>query len=235
MKPDPETGGLTVVAVPIGNLEDISLRAVAALRAADRIACEDTRVTGKLLSKLGLENRGQMLSYRDENEVQLADSLADSIEAGTRVTLVCDAGTPVVSDPGFRLVRECRRRGLPVSPCPGPSAAITALSISGLPSESFLFAGFLPAKRSARLRFFERYADFEFTLVLYESCHRITKCLEDIVACLGAARCVALSRELTKLHETSRTGPAAAVLEEKKKRSSKGEFVICIARDGFTL
>ena len=228
-------GSLTLVATPIGNLGDISTRAIAALRHADVIACEDTRVTGKLLAKLEIDPKPELLSYRDENETALAEPLSEKIEAGAQLVLVADAGTPAISDPGFRLVRACRKRELKVSAIPGPCAAIIALALSGLPSNGFLFVGFLAPKRAARKKFFNQYQDFDYTILLYESCHRIGKCLEDLVATLGPDRCISVSRELTKLHETIHSGPAEAVRERVAKASQKGEFVIGIAKKDYSL
>jgi len=233
--PEPTAGQLSLVAVPIGNLCDITDRARELLGSADHIACEDTRVTGKLLGKLGIERKAGLLSCREENERQLAPGLADRIARGERIALVADAGSPAISDPGFRLVRECRRRGLPVTAAPGATAAVTAVSLSGLPTDGFLYAGFLPPKSAARKRFFEKYRDFDYTLVLYESCHRIGKFLNDLVDTLGPGRCISVARELTKLHETVHTGPAAEVRDRVAAASQKGEFVICIAKSGFSL
>lgn len=235
MSNPPSTGCLTLVATPIGNLGDIPPRALEALRQADCIACEDTRVTGKLLAKLEIETKPELLSYRNENETALAEPLANRIAAGQQIVLVADAGTPAISDPGFRLVRACRQRSLPVTAVPGPCAAITALALSGLPSDGFLFVGFLPPKRAARVRFFNEYKDFGYSLVLYESCHRIGKCLDDIVETMGADRAISVSRELTKLHETIQSGSAAEVRERVAKASQKGEFVIVIAKADYTL
>lgn len=230
-----KSGSLTLVATPIGNLSDLTGRAAECLSTADCIACEDTRVTGKLLSKLGISKTGELLSYREENEKQLSGELADRIEAGERITLVSDAGMPAISDPGFRLVRECRKRGLPVTCAPGSTAAATALAISGLPTDGFLFAGFLPPKTAARKRFFEKYQDFEFTIVLYESCHRIGKFLDDLVETLGEDRSISVGRELTKLHETVTSGCAQDVRTQVMQASQKGEFVICIAKAGYEI
>jgi len=232
----PDTmGSLTLVSVPIGNLGDTTVRAIEVLRTAHAIACEDTRSTGKLLNKLGIERTSPLLSYRQENEQPMALALVERIERGEQLALVSDAGTPAISDPGFRLVRECRRRGLPVTASPGVSAVVAALSLSGLPSDGFFYAGFLPPKRSARRRFFEEYADFPFTIVLYESCHRIGKFLDDLVEVFGTQRCISVSRELTKLHETVRSGPSGEVRESVVQGSQKGEFVICIAKQGYAL
>ena len=231
----PEAGTLTLVATPIGNLGDWCGRASEALAAAGCLACEDTRVTGGLLRKLDLPRPERLLSYREENEHQVAGELTQLLQNGVNVVLMSDAGTPAVSDPGFRVVRECRRRGLPVTAVPGPCAAVTALAVSGLPSDGFLFAGFLPPKTAARKRFFQWHRDCEYTLVLYESCHRIGKCLRDIVDVLGPARCLSVARELTKRHETVHTGTAESVSQAVASRSQKGEFVILIAKDGFQL
>ncbi|CAI8296670.1 MAG: Ribosomal RNA small subunit methyltransferase I [Opitutia bacterium UBA7350] len=231
----PKTGCLTLVATPIGNLGDIPLRAIEILKEADCIACEDTRVTGKLLSKLGLKTKPELLSYRNENEQSLAEPLAARIADGQAIVLVADAGTPAISDPGFRLVRACRKNGLKVTAVPGPCAAVTALALSGLPSDGFLFVGFLPPKRAARVRFFDAQQDFEYTIILYESCHRISKCLDDLVETLGADRAISVSRELTKLHETIHSGPAGKVREQVAQASQKGEFVISIAKKNYSL
>lgn len=232
---DPANGLLTLVAAPIGNLGDMTPRAIEVLQSADAIACEDTRVTGKLLSKLGVQKEAPLLSYREENEKQIAPELADRIADGQHIALISDAGMPAISDPGFRLVRECRKRGLTVSAAPGVTAATTALALSGLPSDGFLYVGFLPPKSAARKRFFESKQDFEYTIILYESCHRIGKFLNDLVEVLGEERCISVSRELTKLHETIHTGPASEVRNRVAKGSQKGEFVVCIAKAGFQL
>ena len=233
--PMKETGMLTLVVTPIGNLSDITPRSIEALRTATMIACEDTRVTGKLLSKLEIETHGKLIAYHDRNETQLAGDIADHIESGEDVVLVADAGTPAISDPGFRLVRECRKRGLQVTTTPGASAVVAALSISGLPSDQFLFAGFLAPKSAARKRFFESNKTRDYTIILYESCHRIEKFLNDLVATLGPKRCICVCRELTKLHETIYTGPASEVREKVTNGSRKGEFVVCIAKEDFEL
>jgi len=230
-----QPGQLILIGAPIGNLGDMSSRAIDCLRSADAIACEDTRVTGKLLSKLGVEKTSPFISYREANEKQLAPALADRIAAGERIVLVADAGMPAISDPGFRLVRECRKRGLEVTAAPGLTAATTALALSGLPSDGFLYLGFLPPKSAARKRFFTEKMDFEYTMVLYESCHRIGKFLNDLVEVMGPERSISVARELTKLHETIYSGPAAKVKAQVEGASQKGEFVICIAKAGFTI
>ncbi|MDR3228157.1 MAG: 16S rRNA (cytidine(1402)-2'-O)-methyltransferase [Puniceicoccales bacterium] len=227
------SGLLTIVATPIGNLADISERAKNTLREADVVACEDTRVTGNLLRLLGIEK--PLLAYHEHNERQLAPALAGRVAAGERVAVVCDAGTPGLSDPGFRVVRECRRRGLAVSPMPGPCALIAALSASGLPTNAFRFAGFLPPKSSARLRFLESIRDAAETVVLYESCHRVEKFAAEIVATLGPERVVCFARELTKLHETILTGAAGDIAPQLTGNNLRGEFVVLVAPAGFAL
>jgi 16S rRNA (cytidine1402-2'-O)-methyltransferase len=228
-------GILQLVGTPIGNLADHTERAREILTCADCIACEDTRVTGKLLQKLGIENSGRLISYREENEKHLASQIAERVAGGEVIALVSDAGMPAISDPGFRLVRECRKRRLPISCAPGATAATTALAISGLPTDGFLFVGFLPPKSAARKRFFESYLGFEYTILIYESCHRIGKFLDDLVSVMGDDRCISVARELTKLHETIHSGRAADVRESVKRGSQKGEFVISIAKEGYQL
>ena len=229
----PQAGHLYVVATPIGNLTDLTERARALLGAVDVVACEDTRTTGILLAHIG--SRRELVAYHEHNELEAAERLIERLAAGASVALVSDAGTPGLSDPGFRLVRACRRRGLPVVPVPGPSALTAVLSASGLPTNGFLFAGFLPPKTSARAAFYDRYRDFEYTMVLYESCHRIAKAVDDIVATLGESRVIAVAKEVTKLHETFLVGPAADVRARLAVLSHKGEFVLLIAPADFIL
>jgi 16S rRNA (cytidine1402-2'-O)-methyltransferase len=229
----PQPGHLYVVATPIGNLADLTERARAVLGAVDLVACEDTRTTGALLTRLGL--RRELVAYHEHNETEAAERLADALAAGRSVALVSDAGTPALSDPGFRLVRACRRRRLPVVPVPGACALTAVLSAAGLPTNGFLFAGFLPPKTAARTAFLEKYRDFDYTLALYESCHRIEKFAGEIVAALGPERTVCIAREVTKLHETFLVGPAGEVRDRLLQGSLKGEFVVLIAPAGFTL
>jgi 16S rRNA (cytidine1402-2'-O)-methyltransferase len=226
-------GHLYVVATPIGNLSDLTARARALLGAVDIVACEDTRTTGMLLERLGL--RKQLVAYHEHNELEAAERLADVVASGKSVALATDAGTPGLSDPGFRVVRACRRRGLPVVPVPGPVAFAAVLSASGLPTNGFLFAGFLPPKSAARLAFYGRHRDFAYTIALYESCHRISKAMDDIVAALGPARVVCVAKEVTKLHETFWVGAAADVRDRLAKASLKGEFTLLIAPADYTL
>ena len=228
-------GSLSIVSVPIGNLGDITERAIAILSSADFIACEDTRVTGKLLDKLNIEKRGSFISYREENEKLLAEQLVSEIQSGKTIALVSDAGTPAISDPGFRLVSACRKANLAITALPGACAIINALALSGLPTDSFLYQGFLPPKTSARKKFFKANSELPYTIIIYESCHRIEKCIADIISTLGNDRIISVCREMTKLHETVFTGTAEFVLQQLSKTSKKGEFVVLIAKQKFTL
>lgn len=192
--------GLVVVATPIGNLDDLSPRAVVALREAAAIACEDTRHSQALMARFGIGT--PLLAYHEHNERELAPRLVERMRAGERIALVSDAGTPLVSDPGYRLVAAAHAAGVAVSTVPGPCAAIAALSVSGLPCDRFAFEGFLPPKQAARCERLRELSTESRTLVFYESRHRIAECLVDAAAVLGAARRATLCRELTKLHET---------------------------------
>lgn len=218
----PATGTLFVVATPIGNLEDWSRRGEQVLRTADLILCEDTRHTRKLLERFGIH--GSLESYHDFNETGKARRLAERIRSGASVALVSDAGTPTLSDPGYRIVRECRESGLPVIPIPGPSAAVAALSVSGLPTDTYLFIGFLPSKKDARRRRLESLRSETATLVLYEAPHRLRATLGDIHEILGDRR-VFLGREMTKLHEEYTLGSASQLLGQAVAR---GEAVLVV-------
>lgn len=229
----PLPGHLYVVATPIGNLADLTERARAILGAVDLVACEDTRTTGAMLTRLGL--RRELTSYHEHNETEAAERLVNLLAAGKAIALVSDAGTPALSDPGFRLVRACRRRNLPVVPVPGPSALTAVLSASGLPTNGFLYVGFLPPKSAARIGFFDQHRAFPYTLALYESCHRIDKAVDEIVTTLGPDRVICVAKEVTKLHEAFFVGPAGAVRDRLAKASLKGEFVLLIAPAEFVL
>ncbi len=224
---------LYVVATPIGNLSDLTPRASAILGSVDIVACEDTRTTGALLGRIGIKR--ELVAYHEHNETEAADRLAELIESGRSVALATDAGTPGLSDPGFRVVRACRRRGIPVVPVPGPVAFAAVLCASGLPTNGFMFAGFLAPKSSARLAFLGKFREFEYTIALYESCHRIDKAVDDIVAALGPERVVCVAKEVTKLHETFWVGPVAEVQAKLAKASLKGEFTVLIAPSDFRL
>lgn len=228
------SGSLLVVATPIGNLADISDRAREALASASVIACEDTRTTANLLRHLGLER--PLVANHEHNEKEIAARLADRVAAGETVAVVSDAGTPAISDPGFRLVRECRRRGLTVTPIPGACAFVAALSASGLPTNAFAYHGFLQPKSAARLRFLENVAArSEITLVLHESCHRVGAFVAEIAETLGPDRVICVAREVTKLHETILTGRAADILPKMTGNNLRGEFVLILAPMDFVL
>lgn len=228
-----EEGTLYVVATPIGNLSDISERALETLRSCDLVACEDTRITGAMLRKFGIEK--EMFVNEDSRERGVAPLLLERLKAGKNVALVSDAGTPCISDPGFRIVRACRACGVKVVPIPGACAFASALSASGLPSDSFLFVGFLPAKTAARKNFFEKYADFGHTLIFYESPYRIEKFVDDALEVFGGDRIVCVAKEISKMFERFFVDRLADVAAELKKSSTKGEFVVIVAPDGFTL
>jgi len=228
-----QPGHLYVVATPIGNLSDLSDRCRSILATVDLVACEDTRTTGLLLARLG--SRRPLTAYHEHNETEAAERIAAEVAAGKSVAVVTDAGTPGLSDPGFRLVRACRRRGLPVVPIPGPAAFAAVLSASGLPTNGFLFVGFLQPKTAARRGFLESHRNFGYTLALYESCHRIDKAVDEIVEVLGPDRVIAVAKEVTKIHETFLVGPASEVKERLARTSLKGEFTLLIAPADFRL
>jgi 16S rRNA (cytidine1402-2'-O)-methyltransferase len=217
---------LYVVATPIGNLEDITLRALRVLREVDLIAAEDTRQTRKLLSRYDIET--ELTSYHEHNERSKAVQLVDRLESGENIAIVSDAGTPTISDPGYHVVRNAIQRGIPVTSIPGPSAAIAALSVSGLPTDRFTFDGFLPSKRSRRRQVLVQHKAEEGTMVYYEAPHRIKDTLTDMVEILGD-RQVVVARELTKMHEEFFRGPLSQVVAEVTGREMRGEFVIIVA------
>jgi 16S rRNA (cytidine1402-2'-O)-methyltransferase len=221
----PLAPGLYLVATPIGNLRDITLRALDVLNAADLVMAEDTRVTGKLLSAFGLSKK---LQRYDEHVADQATPKALALLAqGGRIALVSDAGTPLVSDPGYRLAREAIAAGLPVFPIPGASALLAALTVAGLPTDRFLFAGFPPPKTTARRTFFEELAGLRATLVFFEGGSRVAACLADMAQVFGP-REAAVGRELTKLYETVTRGPLDQLAADKAFAAPKGEFVIVV-------
>ena len=224
---------LYLVATPIGNLGDLSPRAVEVLQSSSCIFCEDTRHSQRLFKRLEIER--PLLSCHEHNEAGRVQQALDDVAAGKVVSLISDAGTPAISDPGFRMVRAFRAAGQKVISIPGPCAAIAALAASGLPTDQFRFMGFLPPKSAARLRNFEALKDASETLVFYESTHRILKFLKDLRSVMGDDRTVCVARELTKLHETMHTGRLAQVDEAVNQGSQKGEFVVLIAREGYSL
>ena len=221
-------GTLFIIGTPIGNLEDLSFRAVRVLREADRIACEDTRHTRHLLDHYGIDR--PLVSYHEHNERERTAELLRELEEGRNVALVSDAGTPLIADPGYRIVHAARERGIPVVPIPGASAIMAALSAGGLATDAFLFVGFLPAKAGARKRALESWQSLEATLVCYEAPHRVVETLRTIAE-VDAARRVVVARELTKLHEEFLEGTAASIADTLEARPAiKGEFTILIAR-----
>ena len=223
------SGKLFIVATPIGNLEDLTPRARQTLAEVDLIAAEDTRHTGRLLSHIGVKTR--LLALYDHNEEQVVPKLIASLQSGQSVALVSDAGTPLVSDPGYRLVRAAHAGGIAVSPVPGPSAVTAALSVAGLPTDRFCFEGFLPAKKAARLGALETLARETRTLVFYESVHRIADVLADLCDVLGCKRDAFVGRELTKMHEQCVQETLGSLRDKVADGSivGKGEFVIVVA------
>jgi len=223
----PLAPGLYVVATPIGNLRDITLRALDVLNAADLILAEDTRVAGKLLAAYGL--KAAKLERYDEHGAERTRPLAlAALALGKRVALVSDAGTPLVSDPGYRLVKAAAAEGYPVFPIPGPSALLAGLSAAGLPTDRFLFAGFPPSKTTARRTFLAELAPIRATLVFFEGGSRLAASLSDMAAVLGDREAV-VARELTKLYETLYRGPLAALAADPKLDAPKGEIVILVS------
>jgi 16S rRNA (cytidine1402-2'-O)-methyltransferase len=222
-------GTLYVVATPIGNLEDVTYRAVRTLREVDLIACEDTRHTAKLLAHYGIEK--PTVSYHEHNEAARAEELVAKLEQGLNVAQVSDAGMPGISDPGYRVIRLAIERGIQVVPLPGASAAIAALAASGLPTDSFQFLGFLPARSGERRTMLESLREAQQTTVVYEAPHRVVESMRDIVEILGPVRPVVIARELTKVHEEFLRGTAAEVLKSLEQREVKGEITLLIGKN----
>lgn len=221
-------GVLYIVATPIGNLDDLSPRVMETFRKVDVVAAEDTRHSGRLLQHLGIQKA--MVAIHDHNERDRTSAVIDRLLAGAQVALISDAGTPLISDPGYVLVREARQRGIRVSPVPGPCALVAALSAAGLPTDRFRFEGFLPTKRAARRSALEALVREPATLVFYESPHRILETAALLAEVMGADRPVVLARELTKAFETFYSGTAEEVarLLEADPYASKGEFVVMV-------
>jgi 16S rRNA (cytidine1402-2'-O)-methyltransferase len=221
-------GVLYVVATPIGNLRDMSERAIATLKGVARIAAEDTRHSARLLAHFGIHT--PMVAVHEHNERELIPQLLERLAAGDDLALISDAGTPLISDPGFCLVRAARSAGYRVVPVPGPVAAIAALSAGGLPVDHFVFEGFLPARSTARCKRLEALRGEDRTLVFYESSHRIVECLADMAEVFGADRSAVIARELTKLYETIESGSLGTLLawlrDDPDQR--KGEFVVLV-------
>ena len=222
------TGRLAVISTPIGNLGDLSPRAREELAAAELVAAEDTRRTGQLLTTLGLSR--PLVSLHEHNESERIDELLERLRGGARIALVSDAGTPLLSDPGFELVRRVAQEGVPVVAVPGPSAVTAALSIAGLPTERFTFEGFLPARLAERRARLAELAAETRTLVFFEAPHRIAECLEDMSAAFGAARRAAVARELTKVFETVYRGALATLAEQARSDANftRGEITVVV-------
>jgi len=222
------SGTLYVVATPIGNLEDITYRAVRILGEVDQIACEDTRQTRKLLDRYGITK--PLVSYHEHNERSRSQELLRDLQAGKNIALVSDAGTPLIADPGYRIVSEARAQGIPVVPVPGASALVAALSASGLPTDAIFFGGFLPAKKTQRRKLLEAMKSSPATLVFYEAPHRILETLGDVAELLGP-RAVTLARELTKIHEEFLHGTPLELRDALAGRPTlKGEMTLIIAK-----
>jgi 16S rRNA (cytidine1402-2'-O)-methyltransferase len=217
---------LYIVATPIGNLGDLSARAIETLKSVAVIACEDTRVTGGLLHRFGIAT--PMMAYHDHNADQVRPKILQRLGGGDHVALVSDAGTPLISDPGFKLVASCAEAGLSVVPIPGPSAPLAALMAAGLPTDQFYFGGFLPPKSKARQEALERVRGLTCSLVFFESPHRIGDTLADMAQVLGD-RLATVARELTKLHEEFRRGSLSLLAEHYAAHETKGEIVIVVA------
>jgi 16S rRNA (cytidine1402-2'-O)-methyltransferase len=223
---EPLAPGLYVVATPIGNLGDITIRALNTLAAAEVVLCEDTRVSGKLMERYAIRTR--LSPYHEHNAQKVRPQIIERLRRGGAMALISDAGMPLVSDPGYRLVKEAAEQGIAVTACPGPSAVLAGLAISGLPTDRFLFAGFVPQKHGERQRLFAEFATLKATLVFFESPHRIIEALHDVDAALPR-RSVAVGRELTKLHEEVLRGPprdVAAALEARP--AVKGEITLLV-------
>ncbi|MFA4995075.1 MAG: 16S rRNA (cytidine(1402)-2'-O)-methyltransferase [Bdellovibrionales bacterium] len=225
-KPSP---GLYLVATPIGHLGDISLRALTVLAHADAIACEDTRTSGVLLQAFGIKK--PTFSYHDHNADARRPEILKRLAEGEVIALISDAGMPAIADPGFKLVRDCRDAGFPVTVIPGANAAITALASSGLPTDQFAFAGFLPPKSAARKKAAAVFKQSQATLVFYESPQRLAASLADLAETLGASRPAAVARELTKFYEEIRRGTLGELAKHYATNEAKGEIVILVAKD----
>jgi len=221
-------GNLYIVATPIGNLQDISKRAIETLKAANAILCEDTRRTGILLKSLGIEFK-KLVSYYEENEIQRIPQVISFLKEGGSIALVSDAGTPTISDPGFKLVRECIKEGIKVESIPGPSSVISALVVSGLPTDKFLFVGYPPAKPGHREKFYRSIESvskiLKQTVIMFEAPHKLLKTLEELKGIFGDMEIV-IERELTKIHEELRREKISESIQHFKRIAPKGEFVI---------
>lgn len=217
---------LYIIATPIGNLGDITIRAKETLEQVDYLLCEDTRNTGLLLVNLGIKNKPKLISFYDEVEEQKIPEIMTLLEQGYNVGLVTDAGTPIISDPGFKLVKKCHKMGLKITSIPGACAATNALVLSGLSSGRFCFLGFLPKKSGERKKLLEKYQDFDGSKIVYESPFRLTKLIEDIKIVYGNEARLSICREMTKKFEEIIDGSAEEVFEKIKNKNIKGELVV---------
>ena len=225
----PQGGILFIVSTPIGNLDDITLRALKILKDVDLIAAEDTRRTRRLLSRFDI--RTPMISYFEHNELKRLDGLLSRLKGGKDIALVSDAGTPGISDPGYRLILKAIERGIQVIPIPGPSAVIAALSVAGLPTDSFTFVGFLPKKGGKRRKLLDKLGDSDWTWILYESPHRLMETLGDLLAACGDRK-VVITRELTKAFEEVIRGSLSEIIDILQGRRIRGEITIVLAGKG---
>jgi len=220
-----EPGTLYIVATPIGNVGDVSSRAIETLRSVDLIASEDTRISGRFLRNLGIDT--PLVSFFEHNELRKVEGLLRRLEEGESVAIISDAGTPLISDPGYRLVRAAQERGIRVVPIPGPSAVMAALSVAGLPTDRFFFVGFLPKKPGKRRRELEELSEFPHTLVIFDSPYRVLKTLQDLREIFGN-RMVVMCRELTKAYEEILQGTPDELIKDLSDRKIKGEITLVI-------
>ncbi len=217
-------GRLYIVSTPIGNYEDMTFRAIKTLNEVDLIACEDTRKTGILLKHFGIESK--LMSYHDHNENYKGDMIINKLESGENIAVVSDAGTPCISDPGFKIVRSAREKGIEVIGVPGVSAAINALVISGMPTDSFVFEGFLPHKKGRQTKL-KKIAEEKRTIIVYESVHRIKRFIEELCTVIPDRK-ICVLREMTKIYEEHICGEPEKILEKLNEKTPKGEFVVVI-------
>ncbi|MGH1394306.1 MAG: 16S rRNA (cytidine(1402)-2'-O)-methyltransferase [Trichormus sp.] len=227
MQTDPKPGTLYIVGTPIGNLEDITLRAMRILQNVDLIAAEDTRHTGKLLQHLQVKT--PQVSYHEHNSSSRIPELLEHLQTGKAIALVSDAGMPGISDPGYELVKACVETNIPVVPIPGASAAITALSAAGLPTDKFVFEGFLPAKSQQRREYLETLQTESRTIIFYESPHRLRDTLQDLADIWGSDRQIVLARELTKLYEEFWRGSLGEAIAHYQQKEPQGEYTLVVA------
>lgn len=221
-----------VVAVPIGNLQDITLRALSILKEVDLVLSEDTRETSKLLKSYEIENK--QLSYRDQNHPKIVESILNALKDGLNIALVSDAGTPLISDPGFKLIEELHKHNIKIRPIPGASSITAALSVGGVPTDKFSYLGFLPKTTSKRKELLTTFGDMDATLIILESPYRTKNLIEEIEQFLGN-RVITIARELTKLHEEVITDYVYNVRSDIDKLTLKGEIIILVAKDGYEL